>query len=333
MIRRLLDLRSNREFIEGLYRAILRRDPEPQALRGRTDALDRREYSRVDLIAEVATSDEARLLGVDAGFVGKLEKLGWEELERRVRDAFWRDDATFARVLTETLLTTNGGIGSDQIDPSQVSSGDERRAVLRRLIDRSDVRERLPLATDLRDVEFLMPGELEQRLTALGGMDDDDFIREAYWLLLGREVHPAATSHRARLSVTTRRSVLVDIAASTEAQSRGIDPVVVDTAAARVDALARTPSRRPSRARRVLSEFRVGRTGPRAPQVSQQVAELQREVRRQNEFYRAAIEQLALLIDERTDDERLRRLEAEVRSLSLAMTEIAWPASRRREDT
>jgi FkbM family methyltransferase len=318
---------SNREFVEGLYQAILRRDPDPEALAAATVSLNAGASTRLGVVREMATSDEAKLLGVDASF---LERLGTEEpteLERRVRDAFWRDDETFAQLLCDTLVTANGRPEPDTIR-ARVAAGEDRRAILHELLDRHDVRERLPLAAGLRNVEFLTADDLRRRLERLAEVDDDAFVDEAYRLLLGREADPGAAGHRARLGSASRKSVLVEIASSAEAQRRGIDPVVVLTAAGQVSQLAAVPRHGLARVPGAGRIRRMGRRVFRDPQVGQLRSQLERYAASQQ----AAIDELSRRVDLAADDERIARLVAEVQAIDADVHDLREHVAERVEN-
>jgi glycogen synthase len=291
---------SSSEFVTGMFQAILRRDPRPDELRAATGSLDGGAYTRTQFVRETATGDEAKLLGVDASFLDKLGDHEPTELERRLRDAFWRDDETFARLVCEALPVPG-------VDPAALAaglrSGEDRHAVLRAQLDRYDAGRKLPVGSALAAAEYLTVEQLSERLAALAALDGEAFVGAAYRLLLGREPDAAgAAGYRAALAHGTRKDVIVSIASSAEAQRRGIDPVVIDTAAGRLPQLSPPPGRR-ERARR------LARRVLRDPQV----ATLREELERQTAESRRAADDVAALV---ASQEAVRRLETELRGLS-----------------
>jgi FkbM family methyltransferase len=67
----LLEHASDRDFVIGLYRSILQREPDANGLYTKVSHLASG-GSRVDIVREIATSEEARLLGVDTRFLTRL---------------------------------------------------------------------------------------------------------------------------------------------------------------------------------------------------------------------------------------------------------------------
>ncbi len=70
-IARLRDL-DDHQFVNGLYQAILHRSPDVDDLAYRADKAAGGEQDRLELVHEVATSDEAALRGVDTRFLQRL---------------------------------------------------------------------------------------------------------------------------------------------------------------------------------------------------------------------------------------------------------------------
>ncbi|WP_081685645.1 FkbM family methyltransferase [Candidatus Solirubrobacter pratensis] len=257
-----------RDFVSGLYDAILQRPAELQGLDTATERLLSGAVTREQFTRELATSDEARMLGVDPRFLDTIGSGVPQELERRVRDAFWRDDATFARLLAGSLLGDDRAAASAPEIVAALANGCDRHDVLRKLVADDEVRARVPGAGKLLEFRFLSPRELHEELLSLSKADDAEFVAGAYRLLLGREPDPAAAGNLARLRSTPRRRVLADIASAPEAASRGIDAVVVDTQAATISSLGQAPQGRVTRipglrrargvGHRVLRDRRVG---------------------------------------------------------------------------
>jgi hypothetical protein len=219
---------------------LLRRDPEPRWLEAALDPLREGLKTRADVIDEIAHSDEASLLGIDASFTEGLPREPAPVLERRIRDAFWRDDRKFARLVAAALL---GSDAHDEIDlaTERLAAGESRHDLLRSFVERTDVRRRVPAAPALLEKTYLTTAELRERLGALSEADDVTFVDESYRLFLHREPDPEAASWRRELTRASRRWVLVGIAFSGEAQQRGIDPSVVNVIAEAIPALNDPP--------------------------------------------------------------------------------------------
>ena len=257
---------SDEEFVLGAYRAILQREADDEGVEHAIAGLSTRARSRDDLVAEMATGDEARRIGVDPAFLDRLDLLQPSELERRLRDAFWRDDDTFAAALVDVLLRNHTAEERDAARPEvgrALAAGRPRAEILRELIERHRLVARRPGLAAVAEEEFLTTAQLEARLADMAGLDDPGFATGAYRLLLGREPEPAGLSDTLkRLAGEPRRRVLFDVAASAEATGRGIDPHVVDAAAARVPALGDGPDGgRVDRLKRVGKKV-VRATGP-----------------------------------------------------------------------
>jgi glycosyltransferase involved in cell wall biosynthesis len=231
---------SDRDFVIGVYRILLRRAPEPEWLEAALYRLREGLKARSDIVHDVATSEEAALLGVDDSFTDRMPRELPPLLERRIRDAFWRDDRQFARLITVALLASEAQDDVDAVS-AQLAAGRSRRQVLRDLVERADVRARIPVAAELLTRTFMTSMELRDRLVELSDVDDARFVQGAYRLLLEREPDAASAIWHEELARTSRRWVIIGIAFSREAQQRGIDPTVVNAIAETIPALNSPP--------------------------------------------------------------------------------------------
>jgi glycogen(starch) synthase len=311
---------SDREFVLGLYQSILGREADPQGADAMTRGVSAGR-TRHDVVREIATSDEARLLGVDARFLGGLGSGALLDLERRVRDAFWRDDQTFAETVADALFTPRADLIEDAtaMARARLAEGGARATVLRELLGRAELRNMRAEAGVLGDMEFLTSDELEQRFQELAPLGDEAFIAGAYRVLVGREPDDEALGWQLKLGTMSRHRVLVALASSPEAQARGTDPVVVERSAAQIQALRAAPPRRgidrvpgARRARRLRRRVRVTvESVLRDPAVG----ELRQEIDRHAGANKAAIRDLASLIAQGGEREAIDRLAAEARAL------------------
>jgi FkbM family methyltransferase len=292
-----LENASERDFVTGLYRLFLVRDPDEAGLEMRATQLQYGARSRADIVRELATCSEAQLRGVDTRFLARLPSRPPPEVVRRVREAFWRDDSQFAAIVVDTLL---GPIAAREVEIdailARLRAGASRTEVLRELVDQDAVSERLHDAAALADQEFLTRDELREDLGSLARASDRAFVAGVYRLLLGREVEPQGEAGAlTRLRQVSRRQLVAEVAGSAEATSRGVDPYVVASVAdgigslqssGRAAMLARRvlagPSGRKARqlARRVLRD-------PRVAELREQVAVLEQSVKEQSAQLRA----------------------------------------------
>jgi FkbM family methyltransferase len=310
---------SDRDFVAGLYAEVLRREPEPGALDAMTLSLSTGARTRYDVIRAMVTSDEAKLLGVDPAFLARLGAHEPSEIERRVRDAFWRGDDDFPRLLVGALLELEGDDGAAEAESvrTQLAHGTQRRDVLRELLRRPQARKRLPDAAVLAETEFLTTGELAERLTALALLDDETFVAEAYRLLLDRDPDPdGLAGWRARLASIPRSHALIEIAATPEAQRRGIDQHVIGDTAARVPALTASPAR--GTLGRMPGSRRAGWRVLRDPELGRLHDRLDRHATRSEE----AVGELTALISSTRDAEALERLKLETQGLDERLAAI-----------
>ncbi|MEA2144566.1 MAG: hypothetical protein QOG59_153, partial [Solirubrobacteraceae bacterium] len=321
------------EFIAGLYQSILRREPDDEGLKIRTALLANGLCSRAQVVRDIATSPEARLLGVDARFVEGLRPEAPPEMVRQVRGAFWRDDELFAALLADVLLSPEASRDAEvQALVGALAAGADRHAVLTDLVSRSDVRDRLPDARALLRERFLTTDDLAAGLSQLAERDDSAFVAGLYQLLLGREPEPdGAAGTVARLRTVTRRQVIGEIASSVEATRRGVDPSVVAEVVDASGAFDRPPPSMAQRlqtlpgGRRVRGAARRVLRDPQVRQLGAQIHELEtmleaqardsqaREVARQN-----AVTQAAASIDRVTGAIRELGLETDDRRQRLA---------------
>ena len=315
---------SHQDFVAGLYREILQREPDLEGIESRVPGLTSGAISRNDVIREIAASQEARWWSVDSRFLERLDLAAPIEMIRRIRNSFLCDDDTFATVLQDVFVPPRVPHGPEidaQLELAR--SGSDRHAVLSEILGLKEIKDRLPDAAGLRDEEFFTTDELRRQLESLAASDDSQFVEGIYRLLLGRAAEPSAViGHAQRLRGISRRQLAAEIAGSPEAARRGIDAAAVDAVAAEVPELQVAPSRPASMLQRVermpggRRARQVGQRLLRDPNVGALAAQV-RELREALHGY-AQFTQMAA----RESSREIDRLNAEVRSLAEAIDDL-----------
>ncbi len=230
--------------VEAAYRRLLGRAPDAIGREiARADLLHR--GTPQELVRRMARSAEGRGRGIDPDL--HLPSVPAAEARGRLRAAWLRDDAAFAREVCALLL-------GDEARAAPVDVGD-RGAFVRALAARPQALDRVAGADRLPPDGVRTAPELRAELDRLAGAADAAFVDGLYRLLLGRDADPdgAAAYVGGLRAGRARASVVQEIASSHEAAGYGSAPDVV---AAHLRASAAFRPRLVQRARSVLRRAR-----------------------------------------------------------------------------
>ncbi|MEO1941477.1 MAG: methyltransferase domain-containing protein, partial [Campylobacterales bacterium] len=146
-LRELLEIKRPEGFVRGLYRKLLKREPDPDGLQHYTTLLQQRKITPLDLVEMIATSAEAREKGVKVEGIdpeeGKGLRLKLANLRRRIR--------RFFRKITGLWTTEEGLINLGQrVDRLEVLFRD-----LNSILERIQERELEELERVRKEIEAL----------------------------------------------------------------------------------------------------------------------------------------------------------------------------------
>jgi hypothetical protein len=130
------------DFLDGVYRIVLGREPDP---RGRVAGLRYLDGGgdRLRMVVQLCQSAEARRRGVPTGWLGDLAAQRLSDLPALVRQAWPLPDESFVRTVFEAVLGREPEEEATTSYTRALTSGRDRREVLRLILDSEEARARL----------------------------------------------------------------------------------------------------------------------------------------------------------------------------------------------
>ena len=176
----------NDEFVRGVYRMILGRDPDPKGFAERLLAL-RTGTPRATVVREIAVSEEAAARKVDTSWLDQLVRYTPSGIWSGLLDLLHRPAVEFVRGTYELLLQRPADPDGLVTYLAELADGRPRVAIIQTLASSIEF---CTAGTDpswLPRLRLLTLEGLRDRLVVLLGAGDEDFIRGLYDAVLHRE--------------------------------------------------------------------------------------------------------------------------------------------------